>query len=374
MKRCKVLFVTRWYPTPQEPWRGTFVQDWARVAARIANVEVLHLMSGGPGTLREEPGFDDGVRVHGLPIARRGFRAPVQHCRDQWAAAAAIEQLHRQRDFDLLHAHAYIAATAARLGGRRCNIPYIVTEHFTRLLSGNGNWFHLLEARFAYREAARVTAVGPALQDAVRRITRSPVDILPNPVPAVFTLEPRRRNGMPFRLLSLGRLERVKGYDVGLDALSTLRPTIDFRWIIGGDGSERANLEGQVARLGLADRVEFMGQIDRHEVHQQLRRADAVLVPSRVETFSMVAAEALMTGRPVIATRSGGPEAYIGPEEGRVAPVENAAALGEAIEEVLLNLSAFPPSRVAEAARARFSEEAVAARLAAMYREVDGCN
>lgn len=373
MERCKVLFVTRWYPTRERSWSGTFVQDWSSAAAQVADVAVLHLIPGGPGALREETRADDSVPVFRLPIAWRGARSPVWHLRDQLAAAAAIEQLHSERGFDLLHAHAYVAATAARLGARRCRIPYVVTEHFSRLIDGTGKWFHLAEARYALSGAAWVTAVGPAVQNGAGNLSKRAVEVLPNPVPACFTLAPRRGGGSFFRLLSIGRLERVKGYDIGLEALASLGSRVDVRWTIAGEGPERSNLEEQARSLGLGDRVDFLGPIHRHAVHEQMSRADAVLVPSRTETFSMVAAEALMTGRPVIATRSGGPDGFVGPAEGRLVPVEDPVALGKAIETVLTNLDGFPPSRVAAAARVRFSEEAIAARLGDIYRDVGGC-
>ncbi|MEX2375594.1 MAG: glycosyltransferase [Dehalococcoidia bacterium] len=360
--------LTRWYPTSEQPGHGTFVRDWARLAARTADATVLHLAPGGPGRLGWDRGFSGAdVTVYRLPIAWRGARAPGSHLRDLRAAAGAIAQLHGEDPFDLIHAHTYTAATAARLGASNCGVPYVVTEHFSRLLGGNARWYHRLEARYALRGAAAVTAVGPALAIAVEQLTRRPATVMPNPVPDEFSVVAPPGDGPPFRMVSFGRLEHIKGFDVGLEALTKVVPRLDLTWMIAGDGSERETLQSHARNLGLAERVQFLGAVPRAEVHRLMGSSHIILVPSRLETFSVVAAEALMTGRPVVGTRCGGPEGFVGEEQGRLVDVEDPAALAEAIEDVLSGLDRFPAEQVASRARSAFSEDAVAAQLGRVY-------
>ena len=369
MARPRVLVLTRWYPTPTSPEQGTFVEDWTRVLARFADTAVLHLTRSPPDAdIAGSSAHCRGqIPYFGLPIRWQGARRPVSHLMDLHTTQAAIERLHSKTPFDMLHAHAYPAATATRLAARRLRIPYVVTEHFSRLIRRDARWHHLREARFALRGAAELMAVGPALGEAVEAVSGRPVTIVPNPVPDSFMVAPTPDPGPTFRLLSVGRLERIKGFDIGLEALARLRSKTDTKWVIAGEGGERSELMHQADRLGLADHVDLVGAVSRPEVHRLMSSSHAILIPSRSETFSVVAAESLMTGRPVITTRCGGPEAFIGPENGRVVDVADPQALASALESVLANLDEFEPHRLASTARSTFSEQAIEASLQEVY-------
>lgn len=364
----RVLVITRWFPTPGQPAQGTFVRDWAQLSARTADVTVLHLVPGGPGPLeRAQESADADIAVYRLRIAWRGVRAPISHLRDIWAASSAITELNREQQFDLFHAHTYPVATSVRPAARRCGVPYVVTEHFSRLIRGDDRWYHRWEARYAFRAAAAVTAVGPALAAAIERLARRSVNVLPNPVPDEFASAPPAEHGPPFRILSVGHLDRIKGFDVALEALAELVRRLDVNWAIVGEGEERENLKAQARRLGVADRVEFVGLVSRSEVHRLMASSHVIVVPSRTETFSVVAAEALMTGRPVVTTRCGGPESFIGEEGGRIVAVDDPTGLAAGIEDVVTRLERFPPDRLAAKARSLFSEAVVAAQLKEVY-------
>jgi glycosyltransferase involved in cell wall biosynthesis len=367
----RILLVTRWFPSSDAPHRGTFIEDWARLSARHAEVSVLHLDRGprrGP-LERVRCNTHPQLRVYRFPIAWKGARAPAKHIEDAWRAGSVIAELHRAQPFDLLHAHSYMAATAARLGARRCDLPYVVTEHFTRLIRGDARWYHRLEARYALRAAASVTAVGPALARATEQLAGQPVTIIPNSVPDSFAEASVADAGPPYRLLSVGRLERIKGFDVGLEALASLLKRVDVSWTIVGDGPEKEALQAEAHRLGVDDHVDLRGALSRSDVHRLMAVSHLTLVPSHSETFSVVAAESLMTGRPVVTTRCGGPEWFVGADQGRVVEVGDAAGLADAIEDVLRRLDQFPPRLLAGRARQSFSEDAVAARLGEVYAQ-----
>jgi len=135
------------------------------------------------------------------------------------------------------------------------------------------------------------------------------------------------------KLLCLGRLTRQKGFDVALGALATITgrfPTV--RMVIAGDGNDRAQLERQVAELGLREVVDFIGWVAPDKVLDLINSATIVLLPSRWEGLPSVALQASMMARPVLATSVGGlPEVVVHGETGLLIPVEDTAALAEAI-------------------------------------------
>lgn len=111
----------------------------------------------------------------------------------------------------------------------------------------------------------------------------------------------------PPHLVCLGRLVAEKGFDLAIEAVRMLRETHpDVRLTVAGDGDRREALEDAVRHGGLSDDVHFIGWVSPDEVPELLATATVVLVPSRTEAFGLVAAEAAMAGRPVVASDVGG--------------------------------------------------------------------
>lgn len=116
-------------------------------------------------------------------------------------------------------------------------------------------------------------------------------------------------------LISVAKLQQVKGYDRLLNVLSRLREqdsTIPFHLYLLGIGEEKENLERQAYRLGLADRVSFLGF--KENPYKYVKAADLYVCSSRREGFSTAVTEALIVGTPVVSTRCSGAEELLGPQ------------------------------------------------------------
>lgn len=118
---------------------------------------------------------------------------------------------------------------------------------------------------------------------------------------------PRTDGDGPFTVGYIGRFEKYKGVDVLLDAVATL-PGV--RVALAGGGPEEAKLRERARRADLEDRVDFRGHLGQHDLIRFYRELDAVVVPSIptpgwLEQFCRVAVEAMASGIPVIASRSG---------------------------------------------------------------------
>jgi glycosyltransferase involved in cell wall biosynthesis len=106
-------------------------------------------------------------------------------------------------------------------------------------------------------------------------------------------------------ILGLGRLVRAKGFDLLLDAFAqTGSEKTDL--IIAGAGEERAALENQARELGLEGRVHFFGPATAEQAVSLLNGCMLVVIPSRSESFGIVALDALAAGKPILATSVGG--------------------------------------------------------------------
>jgi len=103
-------------------------------------------------------------------------------------------------------------------------------------------------------------------------------------------------------IISMGRLQKVKGFDILINAMSIAQREDAVLFIAGEDFGERKNLEKLIDKLGLIENVFFIGRIEGLEKIEFLRNADLFALASHHENFGMVYAEALAAGTPVVAS------------------------------------------------------------------------
>jgi glycogen(starch) synthase len=128
--------------------------------------------------------------------------------------------------------------------------------------------------------------------------------VIPNGVD--LDIRPARDTIECMYLFAVGRLVAVKGFDLALQAFARAELPVDVRFVIAGDGPDRESLEKRAAELGVIDRVTFLGWLDEQSIADAMGAALAVVVPSRVEAFGIVALEAWRAGSPLLMTRHGG--------------------------------------------------------------------
>jgi len=322
----------------------------------------LHVMTLGQfGRFAREAGPNTTLH-RPPPMTRLSLVRPA-------ALAAAVRRIAP----NVVHAHSgtwYKTARASQLAG----VPVVYTEHGRHFPDP---WRNRFLDRRAARITDRVVAVSRALGDylvAHLGVAPEKIEVVPNGID-VRQLDARLAAvGLPARgddrivFGTVGRIERVKGYDVLLAALAQWpadapRATM----LIAGDGSERSTLEALARRLDLGDRVRFVGWVEEPERFYQL--LDGFVLSSRSEGTSISLLEAMAAGRPPIATDVGGNGDVLGDElrEWLVRPGDPAAL---AAKMVAMARSAELRRRLGAAARARILARYDLSRTAERYAEV----
>jgi glycosyltransferase involved in cell wall biosynthesis len=221
----------------------------------------------------------------------------------------------------------------------------------------------------AYRACAHLIANTEALGQWIvaQGWPAARVHVLPNFVPDLGGAAPVPRaalgvpEGAPL-LLGLGRLHRNKGFDILIRALARLPGA---HAVIAGEGPERAALEQLARATGVAERVHLPGW--RQDVGALLATCDVFVCSSRVEPLGNMVLEAFSAARPVVAAAAAGPAELIDPARGVLVPIDDAAALADAIAALL-----DAPARagaLAAAGRARFVTAFAAGPVLALWRE-----
>src|SRR3546814_20494591 len=114
--------------------------------------------------------------------------------------------------------------------------------------------------------------------------------------------------------------------------------------------------------------------LSRDQVQHYISMSDAFVLTSRYETFGVVLAEATALGRPVIATRCGGPESIVSDGDGYLVDVDNVEELAAAMVQLVDNIKQFEPDSIRMRCAKRFSAEVVTTQLKEAYCEVISSN
>ena len=272
-----------------------------------------------------------------------------------------------------LHEEPFSLATAEILllrALRRVRAPYVLysAQNLDKRYPVPFRWFE----RQALRGAAGAYVCNrEAGEILVRKGLRGPAELIPLGVDtAAFTPRAAEAGGDPV-IGYVGRLEPNKGVAVLLRS-AALRAR--WRVEITGDGPQRADLERLAGELGIADRVDFRGFARGDRLAAAYRRLDVVVVPSLPwpgwrEQFCRVAIEAMASGVPVVASRSGAIPDVVG-RAGVLVPPNDVVALAAGVDEALLP-EKWRALRADGLARANeFTWERVAAQQQLFYREV----
>jgi glycosyltransferase involved in cell wall biosynthesis len=278
---------------------------------------------------------------------------------------------------DVVHAHntLYAGLVAARVR-RKWGIPFVLTEHSSAFEAESATRWNTAQVSDCLGEASVVSAVGTAIgrKVAARVPTGTECVRLWNVLDPAIEEEARRgspeggRNGGALSFLSIGNLLPVKNHSLLLRAFAkAFRNDPDVKLRIGGDGPLRRALEKEALELGLSRQVKFLGALGTGQVVRELKHCDVFALSSASETFGVVLIEAMAFGRPVISTRSGGPEEIVDERSGLLVPHER-DALAEGLTQ--MRTAAFDPEAIRERCLESWGADAFYRRATELYEKV----
>jgi glycosyltransferase involved in cell wall biosynthesis len=249
-------------------------------------------------------------------------------------AGAAI-QAFRDQPTDLIHAHWWVpGGLAGWLAHLVVHRPYVVTLHGTDVSLLERSRAARGLARTVLRKARAVTAVSPFLaRRAAALLDMDPALFVVQPMPLDIDRYSHLSKGGD-GIVTVGRLVTQKRIGVLLEAVARLRSTgTELRLKIVGEGPERRSLEYYAGRLRIGDITQFTGEVTPEEIPDAIGNADVFAFPAAGEGLGLAAAEALMLGVPVVASRSGGGVVDFVPPEGagRLVSGDSAGELAVAI-------------------------------------------
>jgi len=352
-----------------------FTRRWDDTTPELVEVEpgfrVIHVEAGAPDLAKEElpdvvDVFADAVRTHVLAVGD----VDALHA-NYWLSGVAGHRLKHELDLPLVSTFHTLARVKAETGDpepeRRVRAETEVIACSDAILASCQAEADQLERLYG-ADPARIELVAPGVDHAFfspgdgrgARTALQHLDLGTGPV-----------------LLFVGRIQPLKGLDVAVRALAALRRP-DARLVVvggasGAEGAQEVERIGKlVAELGVADQLRMVAPVPHHLLSTYYRAADVVLVPSRSESFGLVALEAAACGTPVVAAAVGGLRTLV--EHGRTGFLverRDPAAFASYAQEILDSpLLAAELSRQA-AHRARdYTWSTAAGRLRRVYGDI----
>ncbi len=297
--------------------------------------------------------------------------------------------------YDIVHSHYWMSGIAALDVGSKLDLPIVHTAHTlspVRALPDGGAQRVEAERELARRADLLVANTPFDAQALATAFQADPacVDVIPPGVDHdLFTPGDKATarqysdlDGDRLVVLYAGRIQRLKGADLVTDALIRLsgrRPDLANRVTLivaggpsGADGDDTFSLmRAQAMHPAMQAEVRFVDPLPQCELVNLYRAADVCVVPSRSETFGLVALEAQACGLPVVATDVDGLGYVVGPSGGLVVPSASAELISHELERVLDDDSLRGRlARGAQVDAARFSWGVTAARHCLAYGEL----
>jgi D-inositol-3-phosphate glycosyltransferase len=374
---------------------NVYVREVASALAQAGVACTTYTRADRPGLRREvlvEPGHRV-VHIHAGPydLAKEALPDYI----DEFTAGVR-DHIDATGGIDIVHGNYWLSGVVGHRLKHDLDVPLVSTFHTLARVKAEGGD---LEPEWRDRAEADIIACSDAVcvscpeeerqfrrlyGDADGRVNGA-VEIVPPAVEHAFfapgdVAGARRAAGLPVDrpvIVFVGRIQPLKGPDVAIGAFAALRHDDAVLVLVGGasgvDGdAEAARARRLVAELGLTDRVRFVDPQPHHLLSSYYRAADVVVVPSRSESFGLVALEAAASGVPVVASAVGGLLNVVDHDvtgvlvEGRD-PERFAAAIDDLLDD---HERRGALGTAATAKAARFTWSLTAARLRRLYADL----
>ena len=365
-----IAIVTPWYPTDDNPVSGMFVlREVQAMLSSGMDVRVVHLDRDlSAGEMRTD-------NVEGHRVLRIGYNPS----RPSQLPAASKSLRAALRDVDVVNSHAIsILPLMAMSRGKK---PWVHTEHWSALSNpaSASRLLRVVRPMFAslLRLPDAVVAESEMLAEPIRRFRRRTVDLVPCIVPAPPLIRERDTDPQVVRLSSTGGVIDRKDPLLAVRTLAALRDRgvdASLRWT--GEGDLRQEAQGLAEELGVD--ATFLGSGSAEDVEKEIGCSDVFFAPTKGENFFVAAAEALVNGRPLVASEKGGHTEYADSRFTEIVTERTPEAYAEAVVRVLNKSKNISAAEISETVSARFSPGRVAAMYADVYIRVttpaEGCH
>ena len=379
MSRKKVLFLSSWYPTKNNPTNGDFVQRHAQAIARLHNVVLLHVAYDSNCKSQRElvslktNDLEEYILYFSLPKMLT-FLKPFFIC---FFYIKLFHQIVKQQGKpDVIHANiVYPMGVVAFLFHFIYSIPYVITEHWTGYLQASEitiSKVKLKLIRFIVKFSSVVITVGRDLQESMQQLgIRGNYTVVNNVVETNIFKPVVNRVGLPYRIIHVSSLKEPHKNITGmLRAIKTVsEKRSDFVLDIVSENHDES-LISLCKELSIDSIVHFHGKKSRTELASMMQRAAFLVLFSNYETFSCVIIEAFSSGIPVLSTNVVGVKEHITTDKGIMIDCRDEETLVKNIHYLLDHFDQYNSKELHDYAECHFGYNAVSKVISDIYESI----
>ena len=367
----KILHITNWYPDKSQPFKASWITRQIKALDAFCCNDVYHI------EVETNPfKFSYGSSMLGNKVLRLSFPLDIWFLKEIMTSLLVLYALFiklKLRDYDVVNFHiAYPMCTHLHLYQGFIKKPIVITEHWSayhlnfgvkkelnrikRIFNNNVTWITVSEAlkndliRFSGNTALKAFVI-PNIVDSVK-FTYRQLEKRDYFFMVSYWKEPKN----PFLILSVFRYFLKQN------------PGIKLR--IGGFGPQEKQIIDYIEQKDIGQSVEYLGSLEPEEIAEEMNKAMAFLHCSEYETFSVVCAEALSCGTPVIASAVGGVTEIIEESSGILVKEKTKSDWLTALSSFINSSDSYNSKAISEKTAKRFSESKVGKDYMSVITEI----
>ena len=364
MSKKKVLHLAKWYPNKEEPLLGIFIQKHIQAVQQSFDNKVISIYQTNAinsNIHREVNYFNSTEEV--IFYHKKGLLNKI------WVLYRVWKEI---KNFQPHLIHAHVMGWTSTLAYFISNIdqtPFLISEHWSGYRKNGYSQLKYLSKilrKKSAKKAILICVVSNFLkEDMLKCGVKGNYTTLGNVVDSkALDIEKNKTFSFVFAGDLVQETKNVKGI---LEAFSeVLKHHKEIKMDIIGDGKDLKNYKNLSDQLKLNNHVSFHGNQSNDYVFKTLSQSHVLIVNSYFETFSIICAEALLCGIPVISTKCGGPESFLNDETGILIDCDSNNQLIKAMKDMVTNYDKYEPEKLKIMVQ-QFSMESICKKINQEY-------
>ncbi len=377
----KVLFISSWYPTKENPHYGIFVKEHARaIKTTTTDIRVLAVV-----VLRAKPYIkvshreyidESGIKTFEIIIHSR-FRDIIYHLvplQNRIAYKYYKNSIEAFFSPDIIHSNViFPAGIIGDYFAKKLEKPHIITEHWSKIDGLLKKPYLSSLARNSYKRACRILPVSQFLKEnmlgLLPNLSSDRLKVISNVISSeTFDYKEKKLHEVEINFCAVAtwatKRKPDKKPELFIEALAAVQKmtTKKIRLTMVGGGNRITELKNLCKQLDLT--ADFIGYQTKKQIAVVLHKTDFFVHASTIETFGVVIVEALMTGTPVICSKVGGLPELIDSSNGVLCQNEVADWVS-GIQKIIQ--ADFDRKQIADTVRNRFGYESIGKEIASVY-------
>ena len=380
-KKIKVLFLSAWYPNRYDAMAGLFVRKHAEAVSLYCDVKVLYVHGDKHISeieiVKQKFNQVEEYIVY-FPEKKKGLlRRILKLFSYIKAIRIGFQTIKKTTGLpDIVHVNILTRSGILAYWLRKSkNIPYVITEHWTRYLPTRNSFnglFRKLLTKIIVRNASSIMPVSEDLKKSMisHRLFNKNYIVINNVVEDFFFQQEKNTNHVKRNILHISCFDdnqkNITGLLRGIKELSILRD--DFVVVLVGTGVDYNKIVKYAEKLNITkDILHFTGELPPERVAEKISECDFFVMFSNHENSPVVISESLCCGKPVLSTDVGGISEHVNKENGILIPAKDEKKLIEKLGYMVDHYQNYNSKKIKQVAEEKFSYKNVGYIIYGIY-------